>query len=105
METSLSTSQSLPASWAGGFCNSGRLSLASLTFCSFVVDEERGDFVGGEELAAFEEAELYEEGDAGHDAAGVLDELAHSARRAAGGEEIVDDEDASAMGYGVGVYL
>src|SRR5215212_11057992 len=44
-----------------------------------------------------------EEGDARDDAAGVLDELAHGAGGAAGGEEVVHDEDAVAAGDGVDV--
>ena len=56
-------------------------------------------------FAATEEAELYEEGYAGHDAAGVLDELAHGAGGAAGGEQVIYYEDAGALGDGVEVDL
>ncbi len=70
-----------------------------------VVGDEGGDGVGGEKLAAAEEAELYEEGYAGHYAAGVLDELAHGAGGAAGGEQVVYHEDAGAVGDGVEVDL
>ena len=82
----------------GGLC-----SLLSLG--SFVVGEEGGYGVGGEEVTAAQGAKFYEEGEAGHDAAGVLDEVAHGAGGAAGGEEVVDDEDAGAGRYGVGVDL
>ena len=50
-----------------------------------------------------EVGELYEEGDAGDGAAPALDELAHGVGCAAGGEEVVGDEDAGAWRYGVGV--
>src|SRR5215210_984691 len=78
---------------------------ASLTGRSVVVDDEGGDRIGDQELAAPQEAQLYEEGDAGHDTAGVLDEPAHRASGAAGCEKVVDHEDAGAFGYGVGVDL
>jgi len=83
-----------------GFWGPGRASLISV-----VVGDEGDYFVGFEEFAAFEEAKLYEEGDAGYDAAGVLDELAHGAGGATGGEEVVDDEHAGAFRYAIGVDL
>src|ERR687893_1665938 len=61
------------------------------------------DLVGGEAVAAVEVAELYEEGHADDGAAGVLDEFAHGAGGAAGGEEVVADEDPGALPYRVGV--
>src|SRR3712207_539801 len=76
---------------------SGRLLL-------WVIVGNKGDyFVGGEAGAAAEVGELYKEGYAGYDAAGVLDELAHSAGGAPGGEQVVGDEDTGAGGDGVGV--
>src|SRR5215204_4285533 len=70
-----------------------------------IVGYEGDDVVGAELVAAVQVAELYEEGNAGNCAAGVLDELAHSASRAACGEQVVCDEDAGALGDRVGVGL
>src|SRR3712207_2997437 len=56
------------------------------------------------DLAA-EVGELYEEGDASYGASSVLDELAHGAGGAPGGEQVVGDQDASAGVYGVCVGL
>src|SRR5215204_1024275 len=68
-----------------------------------IVDYEGDDFVWAELVAASQVAELYKEGHAGHCAAGVFDELAHSAGRAAGGEQVVCDEDAGTPWYRVGM--
>src|SRR5215210_2893120 len=68
-----------------------------------IVGYEGDDFVGAELVAAVQVAELYEEDHAGHCAAGVLDELAHGAGRAACGEQVVCNEDAGAFGDRVGV--
>src|SRR5918998_2585837 len=77
---------------------SGRLLLG------WVIVGNEGDYlVGGEAVAAVEGGEFYEEGDAGHGGAGVLDELAHSTGGAARGEQVVGDEDLGAGRYGVGV--
>jgi hypothetical protein len=70
---------------------------------SFVVSDEGGYGVAFEEFSAVEEAQFDEECDARDGAAGVLDELAHGAGGAAGGEEVVYDEDAVTAGDGVGV--
>src|SRR4028119_1300170 len=53
--------------------------------------------------AAARRAELYEGGPAEDGAAGVLDEFAHGAGGAAGGEEVVADEDPGALPYRAGV--
>src|SRR5579875_3701375 len=53
--------------------------------------------------AAFEEVELDGNGEAGDFAAQLLDELHSGLHRAAGGEEVVDDDDALAAFYGIGV--
>src|SRR5215211_3722986 len=68
-----------------------------------IVGNERDDVVRGEAGAAVQVGKLYEEGDAGDGAAGVLDELAHGESGAPGGEQIVGDEDADAFGDRVGV--
>src|SRR5918998_5865018 len=79
---------------------SGRLLLG------WVIVGNEGDYlVGGEAVAAVEGGEFYEEGDAGHGGAGVLDELAHGAGGAARGEQVVGDEDLGVWRYGVGVGL
>jgi hypothetical protein len=72
---------------------------------SFVVGEDGGDRIGSEAVAAAQMAELHEESDTGDDTAGVLDEPAHGAGGATGGEEIVDDEHAGTGRYGIGVDL
>lgn len=59
--------------------------------------------VGGEALAAVEGRELDEDGDAGDGGAGAGDEFAAGLEGAAGGEEVVDDEDALVLADGVGV--
>src|SRR5215217_3254361 len=74
-------------------------------FVRVIVGDERDDVVRGEQVAAVQVAELYEECYAGDGAAGVLDELAHGAGGTTGGEEVVGDEDAGARSYGVGVGL
>src|SRR3712207_611596 len=70
-----------------------------------IVGDERDDVVGGEEVAAAEVGELYEEGDAGYGASGVLDELAHGTGGAPGCEQVVGDQDAGTYWYGVCVGL
>src|SRR3712207_1608997 len=70
-----------------------------------IVGYEGDHLVGGEAVSAAQVGELYEEGDAGHGGAGVLDELAHSTGGAARGEQVVGDEDLGAGRYGVGVGL
>src|SRR5215217_2224553 len=92
--------RSASARWAVGCVSvrgSGRL------FVWVIVSDEGDDVVGFEAGAAVQVGELYEEGDAGHGAAGVLDELAHSAGGTPGGEEVVGDEDAGARLNSVGV--
>src|SRR5829696_782416 len=90
---------------ASGVCGVGRVSGrgSGRLLAWVIVGDEGDDMVGVEAGAAVEEGELYEKCDAGDDAARVLDELAHSAGGAAGGEEVVGDEDAGAWRYGVGV--
>src|SRR5687768_6139664 len=70
-----------------------------------IVGYEGDDVVGGEAFATVKVGELYEEGYARYDAAGVLDELAHGAGGAAGGEEVIGDEHLGAGQYGVVVGL
>src|ERR671916_198034 len=68
-----------------------------------MVGDQGHDLVGLELVAAGEVGQFYQEGDARDGAAGVLDELAHGAGGAAGGEEVVGHEDAGALRDGVGV--
>src|SRR3712207_1163145 len=88
-----------PGATSRGSAGSGRL------LVWVIVGDERDDVVGGEEVAAAEVGEFYEEGDAGYGASRVLDELAHGAGGAPGGEQVVCDEDAGAGVYGVSVGL
>ena len=62
----------------------------------FVVVEEAEDVVLAELGAAFEEVEFDGEADAGDFAAELADELDGGLHGAAGGEEVVDDDDALA---------
>src|SRR5918998_2840650 len=68
-----------------------------------MVGDQGHDLVGLELVAAGEVGQFDQEGHAGYGAAGVLHELAHGAGGAAGGEEVVGDEDAGARRDGVGV--
>src|SRR5215218_10591580 len=86
-------------------CEAGCISLrgSGRLLVWVIVGDERDDVVGGEAGAAVQVGKLYEEGDAGDGAAGVLDELAHGESGAPGGEQVVGDEDAGAFGDRVGV--
>src|SRR3954470_9736357 len=59
----------------------------------------------GHFAAAFEGDELDKDGDAGDGAAELRDEIATGLHGAAGGEEIIDDQDALAGDDRVGVHL
>src|SRR3712207_4653030 len=63
---------------------------------SGLVLEQRAHVVAVEALAAGEELKLDDEGEAGHFAAEPFDQLADGFGRAAGGEQVVGDEDAVA---------
>lgn len=56
-------------------------------------------------VAAFELGELDQDGDADDFGAGLLDEFAAGLERAAGGEQVVDDDDLAALADGIGVDL
>jgi hypothetical protein len=70
-----------------------------------VVVEEAEDVVFLEAISAFEEVEFYGEGEAGDFTAELLDELYGGLHGAAGGEEVVDEDDALAGLDGVHVDL
>src|ERR1700683_2574110 len=67
--------------------------------------EEGADGEVGELGAAVEEGELKEDGDACYPGAGALHQVGGGAGGAAGGQDVVDDQDALAGGEGVGQYL
>src|SRR2546423_13909866 len=67
--------------------------------------DERCDVITGELVAAFERGELDEKGETDDLAFELLHELDGAGHRAAGCEEIVDDEDASARFDRVLVHL
>src|SRR5947209_5658148 len=68
------------------------------------ITDEGGDLVVAEARAAVEEAELDDEGEAGHGALLAFDQPGAGAGGAAGGEQVVDD-DAATAGHGVLVDL
>src|SRR5215212_293903 len=91
--------RSASARWGAGGVVSPRGSGRLLVWV--IVSDEGDDGVGFEAGAAVQVGELYEESNAGHGAAGVLDELAHSAGGSPGGQQVVDDEDAGIGRNGV----
>ena len=61
------------------------------------------DGIGGDFIAAFEAGEFDEDGDADEFAAEVFDEFDAGFHGSAGGEDVVDEEDALAFDDGVGM--
>jgi hypothetical protein len=80
---------------AGGFARRSDFKF-SISDSLLVVVEQAEDVVVFEAVAAFEEVEFDGEGEAGDLAAQLLDELYRCFHGAAGGEEIVDEDDALA---------
>src|SRR5918993_3226321 len=93
------------AASGGGIWGAGTISSrgAGRLVFGVMVGDEGDDLVGAQFLAAAEVRELNKEGYTGDRAARVLDQLAHSAGRAACREQVVRDEDAAALGDRVGV--
>src|ERR671916_1497530 len=79
----------------------GRLAGAGRSVTRGGVVHQGDHLVGRGAGASVEVAELYKEGDAYHGPAGVLDEVAHRAGRAAGRQQVVRHEYAGALAYGV----
>ena len=66
---------------------------------------QREHIVTLELLASLKKVELHHEAKSGHLSAIALDKLGCSESSAAGGQQVVDDQNAAAVGDGAGVHL